>query len=173
VLFALAAAGCAATPNLVWLLAARAGQGLGAALLLPNSLAILGGSFTGEARGRAIGIWAAAGAAAGAIGPLLGGWLIDTVGWRAIFYINLPIAALAIVMGWRFVQVNSSDKPVALDPLGAVLASLGLGCVTWGLADASAEKHLTPVAGLALAAGVLILLAFLWAERRAGDRAML
>jgi predicted MFS family arabinose efflux permease len=76
-------------------------------------------------------------------------------------------------MGWRFVHVNAGDKPVALDPLGAVLASVGLGCVTWGLADASAERLVTAAAGIALAAGVLILLAFLWIERRAGERAML
>jgi MFS family permease len=148
-------------------------QGIGAAMLLPNSLAILGATFEGKSRGRAIGIWAAAGAAAGAIGPLLGGWLIDTVGWRAIFAINPPIAALAMFIGWRFVQVGDSDKPVALDPAGACLASIGLGCVTWGLADASSEKQMTLAAGLALAAGVAILLLFLWIERRAGERAML
>jgi EmrB/QacA subfamily drug resistance transporter len=172
-IFALASLLCALAPRLWLLVGGRVLQGVGAALLLPNSLAILGATFAGKTRGRAIGIWAAAGAAAGAIGPLLGGWLIDTVGWRAIFYINLPIAALAIFMGWRFVGVKTGGKPAALDPFGAVLASLGLGCVTWGLADASAEKHLTPAAGMALAAGVLILLAFLWAERRAGARAML
>jgi predicted MFS family arabinose efflux permease len=83
------------------------------------------------------------------------------------------VAALAIFMGWRFVHVNPGDKPAALDPLGALLASLGLGCVTWGLAEASAEKQLTAAAGIALAAGVLILLGFLWIEHRAGERAML
>ncbi|WP_036168446.1 MFS transporter [Massilia sp. 9096] len=171
--FALASLLCALAPQLWLLVGGRVLQGVGAALLLPNSLAILGATFEGKTRGRAIGIWAAAGAAAGAIGPLLGGWLIDTVGWRAIFYINLPIAALAIFMGWRFVQLKPGGKPAALDPFGALLASLGLGCVTWGLADASAQKHLTLAAGLALVAGILILLAFLWTERRAGEHAML
>jgi EmrB/QacA subfamily drug resistance transporter len=171
--FALASLLCALAPRLWLLVGGRVLQGVGAALLLPNSLAILGATFAGKTRGRAIGIWAAAGAAAGAIGPLLGGWLIDTVGWRAIFYINLPIAALAIFMGWRFVDLKTDAKPAALDPLGAVLASIGLGCVTWGLADASAEKRMTLAAALALAAGVLILLGFLWIERRAGERAML
>jgi EmrB/QacA subfamily drug resistance transporter len=172
-IFGLASLLCAFASNLWVLVAGRALQGVGAALLLPNSLAILGATFEDKARGRAIGIWAAAGAAAGALGPLLGGWLIDTVGWRAIFTINLPIAALAIFMAWRFVHVKIGGKPVALDPLGALLASLGLGCVTWGLADASAEKQLTPAAGIALTAGVLILLVFLWIEHRAGERAML
>jgi MFS family permease len=146
---------------------------LGAALLLPNSLAILGATFTGKARGKAIGIWAAAGAAAGAVGPLLGGWLIDTVGWRAVFYINLPIAALAILLGWRYVNVPPGDKPVALDPPGALLASIGLGCLTWGLAAASADKGVTTASSLAMAAGIVVLLPFLWFERRAGDAAML
>jgi len=172
-IFGLASLLCAFAFNLWVLVGGRVLQGIGAALLLPNSLAILGATFQDKARGRAIGIWAAAGAAAGAVGPLLGGWLIDTVGWRAIFTINLPVAALAIFMGWRFVHVTPGDKPAALDPLGALLASAGLGCLTWGLADASAEKQVTAAAGIALAAGVLILLAFLWIEHRAGERAML
>lgn len=171
--FALASLLCGLAPQLWLLVAGRVLQGMGAALVLPNSLAILSATFEGKKRGRAVGIWAAAGAAAGAIGPLLGGWLIDTQGWRAVFYINLPIAALALFMGWRFVQLKTRDKPVPLDPFGAMLASLGLACITWGLAEASAEKQLTSWAGMALAAGVLILLAFLWAERRAGAQAML
>lgn len=179
-IFGLASLLCAFAPGLWLLVGGRVLQGIGAALLLPNSLAILGATFTGDARGRAIGIWAAAGAAAGAIGPLLGGWLIDTVGWRAIFFINLPVAALAILMAWRFVQPQDKrgagaddGKPPALDPPGACLASLGLACVTWALADASSEKRLTGAAAIALAAGAAILLVFLWIEKRAGERAML
>jgi MFS family permease len=91
--FTFASLACAAAPSLAWLLAARGLQGLGAALLMPNSLAILGGAFTGEARGRAVGTWAAAGALAGALGPIAGGWVVDTVGWRTIFLVNVPIAA--------------------------------------------------------------------------------
>ncbi len=89
-LFAAGSALCAAAPSLGFLLAARGLQGAGAAFLLPNSLAILGSVFTGEARGRAVGTWSAASAVAGAIGPVLGGWLIDTAGWRSIFLLNLP-----------------------------------------------------------------------------------
>jgi EmrB/QacA subfamily drug resistance transporter len=171
--FALASLLCVWAPQLGLLVGGRVLQGIGAAFLLPNSLAILGATFDGEARGKAIGIWAAAGAAAGAIGPLLGGWLIDTVGWRAVFYINLPIAALALLLGWRYVHVPRGDKPVALDPAGALLASIGLGALTWGLAAASADKGVTTASGGAMAAGVAVLLGFLWAERRAGDKAML
>ena len=92
-LFAIASLVCALAPSLGLLLAARAAQGIGAALLLPNSLALLNAAYSGEKRGRAVGIWAAAGAAAAAVAPLIGGWLIDTAGWPAIFYINLPLAA--------------------------------------------------------------------------------
>lgn len=171
--FALASLLCGLAPQLWHLVAGRVLQGLGAALMLPNSLAVLSATFEGRQRGRAVGIWAAAGAAAGAIGPLLGGWLIDSSGWRAVFYINLPVAAAAMFMGWRFVQVKTRGKPVPLDPPGALLASLGLACITWGLAEASAEKQLTLWAGMAVAAGSLILLAFLSVERRAGEQAML
>lgn len=171
--FALASLLCAWAPRLWLLVGGRVLQGIGAAFLLPNSLAILGATFDGKARGKAIGIWAAAGAAAGAVGPLLGGWLIDTVGWRAVFYINLPIAALAMFLGWRYVRVPRGEKPMALDPAGALLASVGLGSLTWGLAAASADKSVAAASGGAMAAGVLVLLGFLWAERRADDKAML
>lgn len=109
--FAVASALCAAAPSFELLVAGRVLQGVGAAMLMPNSLAILGGAFTGEARGRAIGTWAAVGAAAGALGPLLGGWLIDAVDWRMIFLINLPIAAGAIVMALRYVPKSLPGPP--------------------------------------------------------------
>src|SRR5690242_21686621 len=101
--FAITSLVCALAPSLPVLLAARAAQGVGAALLLPNSLALLNAAFSGEKRGRAVGIWAAAGAAAAAIAPLLGGWLVGTVGWPAIFYINLPLAFGAILIALRYV----------------------------------------------------------------------
>jgi MFS family permease len=111
-LFALASAWCALAPTATLLVAGRIVQGAGAALLMPNSLAILGTHFEGEARGRAIGIWAAVGAAAGAIGPLIGGWLVDVTGWRAIFFINLPLAAATIVLALRYLR---ADVPAAGD----------------------------------------------------------
>lgn len=172
-LFALASLLCAIAPTLELLVGGRILQGAGAAMLMPNSLAILGTHFNGEARGRAIGIWAAVGAAAGAIGPLLGGWLIDVVGWRAIFFINLPLAALALYLGARYLRDQAATTMDKLDVSGAALASIGLAALTWGLTVASsgAGMHWRPL--LAIAVGVAFLLLFLRVERRAGDHAML
>lgn len=173
IVFAVASLGCALAPSLGWLLAMRGLQGLGAALLMPNSLAILGGSFTGEARGRAIGTWAAMGAIAGAIGPVLGGWLIDTVGWKTIFLLNLPLAAGAIALALGFVREPAGDeKPPALDWLGGVLATLALGGLTWGLTVGSGPDGWTLEAIVAVAVGVVLSAGFLWVEHRRGDKAM-
>ncbi|HEY7852122.1 MAG TPA: MFS transporter, partial [Caulobacteraceae bacterium] len=117
-LFAAASAACAWAPSLGLLLAGRAVQGIGAALLMPASLAILGASFSGEAKGRAVGAWGAAGAVAGAVGPVLGGWLIDTAGWRWIFLINLPLAAGAIALAVAFVNGGADDHATPLDLSG-------------------------------------------------------
>jgi len=172
-LFALASAGCAAAVRLEWVFAMRGLQGLGAALLLPNSLAILGGAFEGEARGKAVGLWASASAIAGAVGPVLGGWLIDTVGWRAIFLINLPLAAGAIGLALYAVPAQHPDRGGArLDVIGGALATASLASVTWGLTVASGEKRWSGPALLATAAGIVLAAAFVWQERRLGDKAM-
>ncbi|WP_426114616.1 MFS transporter [Massilia sp. PWRC2] len=176
-LFLAASMLCAAAPDLRSLLAARIAQGIGAALLMPTSLAILGSSFSGEARGKAIGTWAAAGAAAGAIGPLAGGWLIDLVGWRAMFLINVPIAAGALYLGARFIDRQVATAPAPLDWGGALLVTAGLAALTWGLTLVSAVTSTHGGAGAlvwaAVACGVALLAAFLWWERRRGAAAML
>ncbi len=172
-LFALASAACAAAPNFALLLAGRVVQGVGAAILMPNSLAILGDAFAGEARGKAIGTWAAVGAAAGAIGPVLGGWLIDVVDWRAIFLVNLPIAVGAIVLAWRFVSPAREDHPAPLDWPGAALATLGLGALTWGLTIGSGPLGWTPAALVLTAGGLGLSAAFLLAEHHRGESAMM
>src|SRR4029079_7544070 len=103
-IFAVTSLVCALAPSLPILLGARAAQGVGAALLLPNSLALLNAAFQGEKRGQAVGIWAAAGAAAAAIAPLIGGGLVASVGCPAIFYITLPLAIGAIALALKFVE---------------------------------------------------------------------
>jgi EmrB/QacA subfamily drug resistance transporter len=170
--FGLASAVCAAAWNLGVLISARSVQGIGAAFVLPNSLAILGTSFAGSARGRAIGIWAAAGAAVGAAGPLLGGWLIDLFGWRMVFLINLPLAALALAMAFAFVHEPPSTKPhTRLDVWGSVLATLGLGALTWALTIASGGEGWSTRALVAVGASAVLLAAFLWVERERGAHA--
>lgn len=173
-LFAIASVGCALAPNLAWLLAGRAIQGIGAALLMPNSLAILGASFSGEARGRAIGIWASASAVMGAAGPVIGGWLIDTVGWRSIFLINLPPAIGAIVLALIFVRdERHRRKPPALDILGGALATHCLGALAWGLTLISGSGGSTTNAIGLLAAALVLMLVFLWTEKQLGANAMM
>jgi EmrB/QacA subfamily drug resistance transporter len=173
VLFATGSAACALAPSLPWLIAARAAQGLGAALMLPNSLAVLGAAFEGPARSRAVGIWAAAGAIAAAIGPVLGGWLIDTVGWRAIFLINLPLAGAAL--GLALYAIERDPPPTAgaqLDFAGAALVTGALIGLTWGLTEGAGAMgwSVRPVAAVAFGAGLAA--AYVWTERRLGDRAL-
>jgi len=171
-LFALASLACAVAPNLRWLLVARFVQGISAAMVMPNSLAILGQTFSGEAKGRAIGIWAATGAAAGAFGPVLGGWLIDIGSWRFAFLINLPIAAAAIGLASLYVPADREGNEVPLDGTGAILVTAGLGLATWALTE-STSRGWSLVALGTLAAGVLLLVAFVFVEKRLGDKAMM
>src|SRR5258706_10802186 len=173
-IFALASVLCAMAMSPLWLLSGRAAQGIGAAILLPNSLAILGEAFTGEERGRAIGTWAAMGAVVGAVGPVLGGWLIDTVGWQAIFLLNLPLAAAAILLAVFFVQeAKPSAKRAPLDLGGGVLATVGLGALTWGLTIGAGRAGLTAEAIIGVAAGGGLLLGFFCFEGGRGERAMM
>ncbi|HUE65972.1 MAG TPA: MFS transporter [Rhizomicrobium sp.] len=173
-IFAAASIACAVAPSMAWLLAGRTVQGVGAALLMPNSLAILGASFEGQAQGRAVGIWTAMGAVMGAAGPVLGGWLIDTVGWRAIFLLNLAPAAGAIALALLFVRDDRAGRDApALDLLGGSLATLCLGTLTWGLTIGSGRAGWTPTAMLLMAVGIGVMLAFLLTERSRGERAMM
>ena len=172
-LFAAASLWCALAPSLPMLLAARGLQGIGAALLLPNSLALLNAAFQGEKRGRAVGIWAAAGAAAAAVAPLIGGWLVANVGWPAIFYINLPIAAGAILLALRFVAESREHGGGRTDYAGALLATAGLGALTYSLTLWSANSRFTDRSLIALGIGVPLLAAFAFVEFQRGNRAMM
>src|SRR5271165_1880814 len=121
----------------------------------------------GATRGRAIGIWAAMGAVTGAAGPVLGGGLIDTVGWRAIFLLNLPLAAAAIGLALGFVQDRPANAtPASLDLPGAVLATASLGVMTWGLTVGAGSGGWTASAVIALGGGAVLLLTFLGVEAR-------
>jgi EmrB/QacA subfamily drug resistance transporter len=172
-LFGAASVGCALAPSLHWLLAGRGIQGIGAALLMPNSLAILGASFSGAARGKAIGIWASMGAVMAAAGPVLGGWLIDHVGWRAIFFINVPLAVGAVVLALIFVKDSRPERDSPpLDMAGGLLATAGLGGITWGLTIGSGPHGWTRMAIVMTAAGIALMLGFLGVEKVKGEKAM-
>jgi EmrB/QacA subfamily drug resistance transporter len=168
--FAAASLACALAPTLAFLLAARFVQGAAAAMLMPNSLALLGSAYGGEARGKAIGTWAAATTIMAAIGPLLGGWLIETVGWRAIFYINLPLAAGAIALALTRVAETREGKE-RLDWLGVGLATAALAALTWGLTRLSGIHPPMIEGTVALIAGLVGLGAFVAVEARQGPHA--
>jgi EmrB/QacA subfamily drug resistance transporter len=171
--FAMASLWCALAPSLPMLLAARGLQGVGAALLLPNSLALLNAAFQGEKRGRAVGIWAAAGAAAAAVAPLIGGWLVANVGWPAIFYINLPIAAAAILLALRFVAESHEAGEGRTDYAGALLATAGLGGLTYALTLWSQAARFNTRSVIALVIGAALIAAFIAVELRRKNRAMM
>ena len=172
-LFTAASVLCALAPSLGLLFAARAAQGVGAALLLPNSLALLNAAYEGERRGRAVGLWAAAGAAAAAVAPLIGGWLVDHVGWPAIFYINIPLGLGAILLALMFVTESSDTGAGRTDYAGAFFATAGLGGATYGLTRWSSSGSFDAVAISTIVGGLAMLALFLWVERRRGDRAMM
>lgn len=170
--FTAACAICAFAPTLTWLVIGRLLQGAGAAFLMPNSLAILGARFEGPAKGKAVGLWAASTAAAAAVAPLLGGWLIDTIGWRAMFLVNVPVAAGAFALAAIFVHDSTDEDRPALDLTGAALATLALTALTFGLTDASARKALDLRVLACVGVGVIATAAYLWVQKRKGERAM-
>ena len=165
-IFSAASLWCGFSPDVAQLIAARAIQGLGAALLIPCSLALIGASFDESERGKAIGTWAAFSAIASAIGPLLGGWIVDHFTWRLIFLINPPIALFAI---W----IASAHVPESVDPQargtldwrGGLLALLGLGAVCFGLMAAPDFGWNDVKVVAAIAGGLLLLAVFLYVER--------
>jgi EmrB/QacA subfamily drug resistance transporter len=168
--FAIASALCGVAPDAPFLIAARAVQGVGAALLTPGSLAIIEASFAPGDRGKAIGAWSGFSGVGTAIGPFLGGWLIQAVSWRLIFVINLPVAALVLAIALRHVpesrDVSQTGRP---DILGGVLVTAGLVGLTFGLIEGPSAGWAGPGPLTALIAGVVLLVGFVAWERRARD----
>ena len=164
--FALASLLCGLAPSIELLVAARALQGVGGALLTPGSLAMIAGLLEGEERGRAIGLWSGLAGLASAIGPFVGGWLIDAAGWRWVFLINLPIAAAVVYVAQRHVpETRDPEAARELDLAGAALGALGLAGVTWALVKAG-ESGFTGAVALAGGAGLAALALFVLVERR-------
>ena len=163
-IFAVASGVCGLAGNIRQLILARAFQGLGAALLVPGSLAIISNSFSEEERGRAIGVWSGFSAITTGIGPVLGGWLIEHVSWRAVFFINLPLAIVVILISLRHIAETSDRESTRVDWFGAILAALGLGALVYGLIESSQVGFNNRSVTVALALGTVVLTLFLFVE---------
>ncbi len=164
VLFAVASAACGFAPDIRVLIAARGLQGVGGALLVPGSLALISSSFCVEERGRAIGTWSGFTAMTAALGPVLGGWLIEHLSWRWVFFINLPLAVLVVVISLARVPESRDEKMVQrLDGWGAVLATVGLCGTTFALIEAGRGGGRALIAGVV---GLVALAGFFVAESR-------
>lgn len=164
--FALASAACAAAPDATVLVVTRVLQGIGAALLVPGSLAIIEASFAPDDRNRAIGAWSGLGGVATAAGPLLGGYLVRAVSWRAIFLINVPVALVVLAVSARHVPESRQTSAAAgADVSGAVLAVAALAGVVYGLIEGPARGWASPPVLAALAGGALAGVCFLAVER--------
>jgi EmrB/QacA subfamily drug resistance transporter len=168
VLFSVASLWCGFATSIGQLILARAVQGAGGALLVPGSLAIISASFTGQDRGHAIGVWSGFTAITAAIGPVLGGWLIERVSWRAVFFINLPLGLIVLFISFCCVP-ESRDKgdDRRLDWLGAVLATIGLTFLVYGLIESSRLGFGHPAVLTALITGGVFLVLFIYWEGRA------
>lgn len=165
--FTAASIWCGVSPTPLVLIIGRALQGIGAAFLVPGSLAIISASFEGDARGRAIGTWSGFSAITTAIGPVLGGWLIETVSWRSVFFINVPLAVAVVWISIRNVaESRDPSRASRIDWLGAVLAILGLGGVVLGLLEWPVLGARHPLVIAALIAGVIALVLFIFVEHR-------
>lgn len=167
-LFALASVWCGLASNIKQLIVARAVQGVGGALLVPGSLAIISASFKDEKRGQAIGTWSGFTAITAAIGPVIGGWLIEHVSWRAVFFINVPLAVIVLLLVFWHVP-ESLDEEAAhsgLDWTGAALATLSLGTIVYGLIESSRLGFGHPAVFGALVCGVAAAIVFLFMEAR-------
>jgi EmrB/QacA subfamily drug resistance transporter len=178
-LFTLASIGCGLAPGAAALIAARAVQGVGAALLVPSSLSIIGAVFDDKERGQAIGTWAGVGAITSALGPVAGGWLVDAFSWRAIFFLNVPIACATVALAVMAVPDSRQDddgdpsSPAAaghaaagLDLPGAVTATAGLAALTYGLTLASTHGFGNRWVLASILGGLLVLIAFVALEAR-------
>jgi EmrB/QacA subfamily drug resistance transporter len=162
--FAVSSAGCGLAQNIYQLIIARSIQGVGAALLVPGSLAIISTSFDEKSRGQAIGTWSGFTAITTAIGPVLGGWLIEHASWRSVFFINLPLAAAVIAISLWSIPESRKVTARRVDWLGTILATLGLGGVVYGFIDSVNLGWKSPLVFGSLIVGCGSLILFLLAE---------
>ena len=164
-IFALASVWCGLSPGIGHLIVARAVQGVGGALLVPGSLAIISASFPEERRGRAIGTWSAFTGITAAIGPVLGGWIVQHLSWRWVFFINVPIAALVVAISyWKVPESRDTHRPPGLDLAGTLLNTLGLGAAVYALVELPALGWRSPLVWGSLALSAVATTAFIGVE---------
>ncbi len=162
--FTVASVACGFAPGIGVLVAARSVQGVGSALMTPGSLALIQSTMDPEDRPAAIGLWAGLGGVASAGAPLIGGFLIDTLSWRWIFFVNVPLAVLTVLFTLRYAPESRGTGTSSFDVVGALLGAFGLGLLTYALVEAELFTGI---------AGALLLLAFVWWEHRRADDAMM
>ncbi|MEP7075849.1 MAG: MFS transporter [Acidobacteriota bacterium] len=167
-LFGASSIWCAISPDITQLIIARGLQGIGAALLVPGSLALISANFSKEKRGRAIGTWSGISAVAAGIGPVLGGWLVQNVSWRAVFWINVPTCAAVLLISWLRIPESLDDEAAKsrFDWLGPLLATVGLGGIVLGLVESNGRGFSDALVIASLAIGVIALGSFIFAEYR-------
>ena len=167
IIFALSSAWCGFAANIDQLIVARAAQGVGGALLTPGSLSIIRASFSDAQRGRSIGLWSAFSAITSALGPVIGGWLVQNASWRWVFFINIPLAVAVLSILFLYVPESYAEQGNKyIDIPGAVLATLGLGALVFGLLESNTFGLLHPLVLGCILIGVLLLISFLFVERR-------
>jgi EmrB/QacA subfamily drug resistance transporter len=171
-IFTVASVACALALTPGHLIAARAVQGVGGALLVPGSLAIIGASFREEDRGKAIGTWSGFSGITTAVGPVVGGYLVDNVSWRAAFLLNVPLAIAVILISFRHVPESRDPDARRLDIPGAILATVGLGGLVYGLIESSIAGFGSAAVILSLLLGALALVGFVARERRTREPLM-
>ena len=163
--FAAASAARGVATSVLFLIG-RGAQGIGAALLVPGSLALISANYSKATRGRAIGTWAGFTAIAAGIGPIVGGGLVHEISWRWIFYINVPLAALVIAIVRKVPESRNEKETAGIDWIGAALVTAGLFGLVFGLVDAGSKGFSDPRVVVALALGATALVAFIIEERR-------
>ncbi|HLG77806.1 MAG TPA: MFS transporter, partial [Ktedonobacteraceae bacterium] len=165
--FALASIGCGLATSINQLIVARSLQGICGALLTPSSLAILRSAFDDQQRGRAIGLWSGFTSITSALGPVIGGWLVQNAGWRWVFFINIPLAAVVLlILFWHVPEMRSEQRGRHLDIVGALLATLSLGALVFGLIESGPLGLFNPLVLSCLFVGILMFGGFILQERR-------
>lgn len=173
VIFTIASAVCGAVSEINFLILARAVQGIGAALLVPGSLAIISATFDKKSRAKAIGTWSGFTAIAAGFGPVLGGWLVDNFSWRWIFFINIPLAALVLLISvWKVPETKDDEATGALDWSGAFLATIGLCGAVYALTESNNLGFSNPKVFISLIIGVIAIIIFIFVEKRAENPMM-